>query len=1360
MLTECYTLNFLKGQRTIQKPGKEVAPLSGATAPKITMVDISSTAPPALDWEAPRPCPTGTKIHVVKADTLDVLTEVISLHPSVKVTAMVAGDPNLKHTSEQKWAVHTRTNIRAAKEYNTLCPSKPSELLLAEGVTTIRYGADKGFAFIEPEHRICADFVVLAPGVPKKTTSKNVNAVARDTTEGFLAFCAHHSPGGVLVAGTLNSFGNLKVSIQSDAVAFKAFLAEYAGWFSDVYFAIPDNAIADTFTSVLLGAGRTASRTVMASQQEIAIYPVWSGERFWEPQYARGERELCSYGGECKHTKNVAHMKKFWHPPRCKDGDTCKDTTDMHRFLFTHKLRCKKYTTCKLYFTDPSHKAEFLHAPECSKQGMCTDVSRTHMQEYLHVPRCPEGQECPQLGDMTHRMKFRHIKPPCPEGTFCMHFMDPQHRSEFSHPFVDPCPDTPFACSKVATDKTHLRQHSHLCWYGKKCKDFDKPEHTRYWIHASAPCKDGSKCKELNEDHNGACMHPSVIWYRMQCKNQWCQNYSLDHRQQFAHYVTDPGLSKVIMINIHDPKADDKKAYGDFGVDTMWHMDAEANARQAIAACDKYAPVPTDTEEFMGIEDWFRKMRPVHMCSADVFLSMINLGGITSIYLLKSLWEDSKEFQQTIMTHSYVTALNLDPEVKEKFRKYGKLYARVKQGEMKESLIKSTMAIHIPKDSKKDYSAAIETFSKTSDPREDDRKRINESRSALVQLKDETAVSQFEGIIDTLLKDISNVIVNCPGVGSSIDMNPRSNYTAFAVIGQHNHDYGNSEVVLVLRKEIMFHPDYYDLPVAACMYVIGEQNKGCWGMSRSYIKQSLNREPWRGRGKPWDGGGSEDFFTSKMHPTAPSYYEAIAKEWVCRVRLERRKSPEDITAEDIRELWNGYNAHYVTEGHLPGRTPLDYVQHIILQKSAYDKIRASKHGKATLDKWTKCYGANFMEIVPGPEDVNRASGDYLATLPPHTVDEPYGFCFVCDGTQSERFLPFHLSDKSCVRLTFMAHSEAPFFVTLSNVGDIIGSNKVSFTFRIGDQVNDVKTSPYPVTAYHSSPSSSSSAKIIDRDPDFNAGCPVNLFVHYVLTLDYISGTATLSHWGPSAVYNGRSFTIPFDKSVFYSYVSFANDLNPQKNAVIWNVCEVPNDPNDQLPREQILGKIDLSQIPLQPLQPPQPPTKGTSSRSSGTTSSSSSPSPTRHSRLRKSPSPAGSPPPPSPPPPLPEHRLTTNPLCKFPFYCHDKSDDHKNKFSHICIHGRGCRSINDQAHCLKFCHLNKPTCAKGAKCDKLQDPKHRREYYHKGLEDYMRGCREGESCTDTSEAHRTKFCHQKYRLNASESEIIEVVKKV
>ena len=1356
MLTVRYTLDFLKGLRTVQKPNKEIAPLSGATAPKATKVDASTTAMPTLNWGAPRPCPSGTMLCVLRMDTLDALTEIKRIYSYVKVITMVMGNPKfqcggnwLSGGIAQEESIYTRTNISTAQG-PYFYPIKPSELLFAEGVTVIRHGADKGFAFIEPFERTRADFVTVTARNLKSTNGSYTGEVKIDTRnkiENFLSFCAHHNPGGTLVLG---AFGCGKFLHPPPAVAaiYKALLTEYAGWFSKVYFVILNSQMADTFAEVLLGAGRTASRTVMESQQEYETYHVWNGEHFWEPQYVQGDREQCPDGGECKHTKDAAHMKKFWHPPHCKDGDACKDTTDMHRFLFTHKLRCKDYTACELYFTDPSHKAEFLHAPECPKQGLCTDVSRTHTQEYTHVPCCPDGVKCSQLGDMAHKMKFRHIVSPCPEGSFCMRFMDPQHRAEFSHPFVEPCPDTPFACSKVAggsKDEEHMKQHSHLCWYGKKCKDLDKPEHTRYWIHASAPCKDGSECKELSEDHNGACMHPRAKGYRVLCRNRWCQDYSLDHRQQFAHYVIDPAFSKVIMINVHDPKADDKKAYGDFGVDTMWHMDAEANARQAIAACDKYAPVRTDTERFKAIEDWFRKMRPVHMCFADVFLSMINLGGITSHRILESLWEDSREFQQTLMTHNRVVALHIDSAVKEKFRKYSKLYTRVKQAEMKEDLVKRAVAIHDPNDPKKDLTVVIAIFSNTSPASDDDKTNRSQNRSALVQLAGEDTVKKFEGIIDALLKDISNIMMNCPGIGSSIDINPRTNYTAFAVIGQHNHDYGKSEVVLVFRKEIMFHPDYFDLPVAACMYVNGEQNRGNWGASRSYIKRSLNRVPWRGNGKPWDGGGSEDYFTNKVHPTAPSYYEAIAKEWVCRVKLECKKSPEDVTVEDIRELWNGYNAHYVTEGHLPGRTPLDYVQHIILQKSAYDKICASKHGKATLDRWTKYYGANFMEIVPGPEDVNKASGDYLATLPPHTVDEPYGFCFVCNNTQSERFLPFHLSDKNCVRLTFMAHSEVPFFATLSNVGDIQGENKVSFTFRIGDQVNDASTSPYPVTAYHSNPSSSSSAKIIDRDPDFNAGCPVNLFVHYVLTLDYTSGTATLSHWGPSAVYNDRSLKVSFKKSIRYSYVSFTCIHGSSDNVAIWNVCEVPNDPNDQLPREQILGKFGLA-------------------------------SDKRGSNVKKaSPSPAGSPtqspappnPSPQPPSPTPPRRLTTHPLCKTPFFCDDTSDAHKGQYSHICRYGRGCKDINDQAHCLKFCHLDKPPCDKGAKCDKLQNPKHRRKYYHKGLEDFMRECKDGTKCTDTSEAHRTKFCHQKskkllfskskFTPSANESDIIEEV---
>ncbi len=46
------------------------------------------------------------------------------------------------------------------------------------------------------------------------------------------------------------------------------------------------------------------------------------------------------------------------------------------------------------------------------------------------------------------------------------------------------------------------------------------------------------------------------------------------------------------------------------------------------------------------------------------------------------------------------------------------------------------------------------------------------------------------------------------------------------------------------------------------------------------------------------------------------------------------------------------------------------------------------------------------------------------------------------------------------------------------------------------------------------------------------------------------------------------------------------------------------------------------------------------------------------------------------------------PLCKQGFYCQSTSQEHINKLTHICQHGKDCKSIEDEDHLSKTVHIS------------------------------------------------------------------------
>ena len=149
-------------------------------------------------------------------------------------------------------------------------------------------------------------------------------------------------------------------------------------------------------------------------------------------------------------------------------------------------------------------------------------------------------------------------------------------------------------------------------------------------------CRNGTDCTDITEEHNASYSHPGVRMPRQPCPDTWCKNFSIQHRREFAHHRNGAGCAPLIMINTRDPVQ--TKSFGDFTVGTEWHMDAEANARRLIAEADAYlGPVDMDSPNIREICEWFKRCRPMHMCSSKAFLSILNLGEITSSRELRFL---------------------------------------------------------------------------------------------------------------------------------------------------------------------------------------------------------------------------------------------------------------------------------------------------------------------------------------------------------------------------------------------------------------------------------------------------------------------------------------------------------------------------------------------------------------------------------------------------------------------------------------------------------------------------------------------------------------------------------------------------
>ena len=291
-----------------------------------------------------------------------------------------------------------------------------------------------------------------------------------------------------------------------------------------------------------------------------------------------------------------------------------------------------------------------------------------------------------------------------------------------------------------------------------------------------------------------------------------------------------------------------------------------------------------------------------------------------------------------------------------------------------------------------------------------------------------------------------------------------------------------------------------------------------------------------------------------MHRTAPSYYGAFANEWLCRLKNLYGIEPDSATLAKVKEAWKGHNTHYVTEGHLPENTPIELIEAVIIQRRAYNEVIQSDVGKAFLDKYD---AAGRLRIVDTPVEVNEETERYIDDAPFDADDYPTGFCFTLND-KYDHFMPLVLNTASdVVHFSFMARG-APFFVAANNVGDFEGSDdnpRKVLTFRIGSISDSGECECLSAASFNTVPLACGSVQPYRSIGDFNAGCPLDSFVHYAVAIDYRAGVATLRHWGPSSIHNGSVLEIKLEDGVRYSYISFSSLSKHKGGTVIWNAYE-------------------------------------------------------------------------------------------------------------------------------------------------------------------------------------------------------------
>ena len=1269
----------------------------------------------------------GTNVYVLNDDTLRVVRRFRKTNSSTRLACMCLANADIpggywKHgESAQEETLFICTDLSLiladkAKYY----PIREFECIYVDGAKVLRDSED--FGMLEEPFNLdvvlCTGYDLIRSGT---TFSKKHRMRLRAKIETMLTSCIRHGA-ETLVLGALGcgKYGNPPADV---AGVFRAVIEQYAGYFDSIYFAILDYNTSSEFEKAF---GITANGTKYIYGNEtissIRIAPgTLSAKDNKDVAPDVYTREICFGGSTCGNF-TPEHRSSHVHPPICHRGAECADYSELHREMFTHPEHCHDYAACPILF-DPSmnpalvkyHREYFVHAPECPYPSQCPGPKDPdHMAKYLHKPSTTAGPNLISMSRISKRLGFSCIIPP------------------------------PFANGNNSNNSRGK---------AKNVKSNNDGDSGSFRVEM---CPNGVNCADLSEEHSAAYAHSKSgamgsSRERKECTAMWCEDMSAEHRHSCSHSLSKLPPVRVTMVNVRRPTSGTE--YGMWVPGDLWHPNFRWNTSNSLKVMERYAKGGFSSN-VREVAQWARTLRPVVRMSATQFTNALATGVLCSVNMEEAMWSNAGDVIEVVLKRPEIARVlrGRSFNVILIIRKYGKRFAKSQLYEISQKFLKSYGT-----DPTKHFGIGIiqnATFLGADAKHVIDSARINLISLLRREKIDSSFADEYERIITVTLETFSKgILSHQPPTLSEFSMGSR--YTIPAVLGNFaaaHKDFspntpadGSKEIAIVIRQELMFHPDFFLTTVSQNTYFDSEY--AC------SIDGRLNR-PWLGKNQVWDGGGDRYFFNSKLHPSDPRWAEVFAMDWILRTSLAARKEIKSVTLADVKMFLDKQRREHVPEAHLPQCIPMEYIERVAMLSSTYGKIAGTASPEAkemlhVLDEGKiitqySSFGAlskghlDFMESAAslGIAPASEVLGMHLKDAPDCVLPAMHGFTFVL-ASNAEHFLPITLSLTSNVVHFAFSACGGPFSVSLKNVGDLLPQQGIvphAVTFYIGSKSDDededdidaiVRSCEFEsLCITNRNPGCATAPAYVNQG--FNKGLNQgSRFVQYIITADYENKKFTISHWGPSALHAKEVGSINMDfPEERYSYVSFSSWIEHSTHPVILNACEV-------LPTSNFASIYGLVKVEAEESEE----SDHEDNEVQNTEDKLPKKAPTSHLKIgghRDS-----------------GDKLPSLPLCSDPFNCEEYREyvkkgiigKHVGETSHICLYGKTCRLLNDKDHCLHNRHLMKPVCPDGNQCDKLCDPMHRLMFFHQEMWDYLINCRH-KICRDKrNEDHCKKYCH-------------------
>jgi hypothetical protein len=438
----------------------------------------------------------------------------------------------------------------------------------------------------------------------------------------------------------------------------------------------------------------------------------------------------------------------------------------------------------------------------------------------------------------------------------------------------------------------------------------------------------------------------------------------------------------------------------------------------------------------------------------------------------------------------------------------------------------------------------------------------------------------------------------------------------------------------------------------------------------------------------------------KLHPIAPLFFEALAKELLARTAALMRKSVagvknSQVSLEDCKQCWEKLDAHNVFEGHLPYLTPISFVDSVVISQLNFDTLDAARREQIKTTFGTK------LILTPG-----RSSAKQYELATSHRPFRTPSLAFAVGGLKPIRvILPVAISDRSC-RVIFRA--SAPQFRVLLGQDD---PSPLSPAFAVdGDTCTAVMN-----------------GAVIASERHFNTNLrrAAATDIVYCVSYEPAQKSLVMTHSGDGSLFNNTCVTI---KGIREQLMHVCFEVPAGCAVSFGDVRVVMADTKYVLDHERSWAWVEpagQAKVARKDEVQESPPV-----------------------RRQRKPNKAGV---------LQTfknlfQRLLGKPICDQGVDCESYrkregdgwKQTHEADCMHLCLYGATCAKAKDATHAANFIHLEKKPCPH-EKCRLLSDADHRATFHHPLMWDVLMPCRFMAGCTTR---HDERHCRQ-YHHDAS-----------